>query len=58
MEALRLLEEHEKERAARRAEFNNELGRRLASLERGEYVDPVEARAQPRRKSKERRQGA
>ena len=54
-EALRLLEEHDSARAAQLAEFNGELGRRLASLDRGETVDPVESRARLRRKSDERR---
>jgi antitoxin ParD1/3/4 len=53
-EALRLLEEHDSARAAQLAEFNGELGRRLASLDRGETVDPVEARARLQRKSAER----
>ena len=51
-EALRLLEEHEQSRAAQLAEFNKELGRRLASREN---VDPVEVRSRLRRKSEERR---
>ena len=54
-EALRLLEEHDPARAVQLAEFNEELGRRLASLDRGETVDPAEARARLRRKSVERR---
>lgn len=54
-EALRLLEEHESARAAQLAEFNAELGRRLASLDHGETVDPAEARARLQRKSVERR---
>jgi antitoxin ParD1/3/4 len=54
-EALRLLEEHDFARAAQLAEFNGELGRRLASLDRGEAVDPAEARARLRRKAGERR---
>ena len=54
-EALRLLEEHDSARAAQLAEFNGELGKRLASLDRGESVDPAEARARLRRKSTERR---
>jgi len=54
-EALRLLEEHDSARATRLAEFNGELGRRLASLDRGETIDPVEARARLHRKSAERR---
>ena len=44
-EALRLLEEHDSARAAQLAEFNEELGRRLASLDRGETVDLAGARA-------------
>ncbi|MGC2656406.1 MAG: type II toxin-antitoxin system ParD family antitoxin [Bryobacteraceae bacterium] len=54
-EALRLLEEHDAGRAAQLAEFNGEVGRRLVSLDRGETVDPSEARARLRRKSAERR---
>jgi hypothetical protein len=37
------------------AEFNEELGRRLASLDRGESVAPSEVRSRLRRKSEERR---
>ncbi len=37
------------------AEFNEERGRRLASLERGENVEPSEGRSCLRRKSEERR---
>ena len=44
-EALRLLEEHDSARAAQLAEFNEELGRRLGALDRGEAVDPSAARA-------------
>ena len=54
-EALRLLEEHEQTRADQLAEFNKELGRRLASLDRGERVDPVEARKRLQRNSAARR---
>jgi len=54
-EALRLLEEHDQARAARLTEFNEELSRRLDSLDRGEHVDPVQARARPKRKSETRR---
>lgn len=54
-EALRLLEEHDSARAAQLAEFNGELGRRLASLDRGETVDPVVARTRLQRKSAGRR---
>ena len=52
-EALRLLEEHDEARAAQLAEFNGELGRRLAALDRGESVKPAEARARLRAKSKQ-----
>ncbi len=54
-EALRLLEEHDSARATQLAEFNGELGRRLASLDRGEVVDPAEALTRLKRKSGERR---
>jgi antitoxin ParD1/3/4 len=54
-EALRLLEEHDSVRAAQLADFNGELGRRLASLDRGETVDPVKARDRLQRKAAERR---
>ena len=54
-EALRLLEEHDSARAAQLAEFNAELGRRLASLDRGESVDPAESRARLQHKSTEHR---
>src|ERR1700690_39659 len=56
-EALRLLEEHDSARAAQLAEFNMELGRRLASLDRGETVEPTEARTRLQRKSEQRRRG-
>lgn len=54
-EALRLLEEHDSARAAQLAEFNEELGRRLSSLDHDEAVEPVEVRARLQRKSVERR---
>ena len=54
-EALRLLEEHDWARAAQLAEFNRELGRRLAALDRGETVDPAKTRARLQRKSEQRR---
>jgi antitoxin ParD1/3/4 len=53
-EALRLLEDHEQARAAQLAEFNQELGRRLASLDRGEKVNPANVRVRLKRKSEER----
>jgi antitoxin ParD1/3/4 len=55
-EALRLLEEHDLARAAQLGEFNKELGRRLAALDRGEQVSPSDALARLQRKSGERRQ--
>lgn len=54
-EALRLLEDHDSARAAQIAEFNQELGRRLGSLDRGETVDPAVTRARLARKSEQRR---
>jgi antitoxin ParD1/3/4 len=54
-EALRLLEEHDSTRAAQLAEFNEELGRRLAALDRGEVVDPIAVRTRLQRKSEQRR---
>src|ERR1035438_2262012 len=42
-EALRILEENDSARAAQLAQFNDEIGRRLAALDRGETVDPVAA---------------
>jgi len=42
-------------RAAQLGEFNKELGRRLAALDRGEHVDLVEARSRLQRKSGQRR---
>jgi antitoxin ParD1/3/4 len=54
-EALRLLEEHERARSAEGAEFNRELERRLASLDRGEHVEPSVVRASLQRKSDDRR---
>ena len=57
-EALRLLEEHERQRVVLRTQFNEELGRRITSLERGENVDPAQARESLHRKSQERRGSA
>jgi antitoxin ParD1/3/4 len=54
-EALRLLEEHDQARAAQLADFNQELSRRLESLDRGEYIDPARTRARLKRKSDARR---
>ncbi len=58
-EALRLLEDHEQARTAQLAQFNQELGQRLASLDSGARVNPATARSRLQRKSQERRkQGA
>ena len=54
-EALRLLEERDQVRSAQLAEFNQEIGRRLASPDRGEQIDPAQSRAKLERKSQERR---
>ena len=54
-EALRLLEEHDLNRAARLAEFNQELGRRIGSLDSGKHVKPADARDRLKRKSDQRR---
>jgi antitoxin ParD1/3/4 len=54
-EALRLLEEHDRARGAQLAAFNQELGARLASLDRGERVKPETARARLEQKSRQRR---
>ena len=54
-EALRLLEEHDQARSAQLSEFNQELGRRLKSLDNGNRIKPEEARARLRRKSEARR---
>ena len=54
-EALRLLEEQDRSRSLKIAAFNQELGTRLASLDRGEQVDPDEVRQRLERRSRERR---
>lgn len=54
-EALRLLEEHDQARGAQIAAFNQELGHRLASLDRGEQIDPNVTRARIESKSRARR---
>jgi antitoxin ParD1/3/4 len=50
-EALRLLEEHDQERSVQLAGLNQELGRRLDTLDHGRHVSPTDARARIRRKS-------
>jgi len=54
-EALRLLEEHERIRAAQLAEFQAELDRRTAALDRGEHMDPAAVRSELRARSQARR---
>jgi antitoxin ParD1/3/4 len=54
-EALRLLEEHDQARGAQIAAFNQELGQRLAALDRGEHIDATAARERLQRKSRERK---
>ena len=54
-EALRLLEDHDKARAAQLEEFCSEVDRRLASLDRGEGVDGTTVFTQIREKSGQHR---
>ena len=54
-EALRLLEERDHARAAQLAGFNQELGRCLDTLDRGQHVSPTDARTRLKRKSEQRR---
>ena len=54
-EALRLLEENDRIRSERLRAFNEELGKRLASLDRGSGLDPEKTRASLQQKSKQRR---
>ena len=54
-EALRLLEEHDQARSAQIAAFNQELGQRLAALDRGKHVDPVSVHKRLQHKSTERK---
>jgi antitoxin ParD1/3/4 len=57
-EALRLLEEHDQARSVQLAGFNQELGRRLDTLDHGRHVSPTDARARLRRKSERRRKAS
>ncbi len=54
-EALRLLEEHDQARVRQLAEFNQELGRRMEALDRGQHISPSNARARLKHKSEQRR---
>lgn len=55
LEALRLFNEHDPARWAQLAAFNQKLGRRLASLDRGECVSEQEVRERLRAKSDQRK---
>lgn len=54
-EALRLLEERDQARGARLSEFNQELSRRLETLDKGQHIAPEQAKARLRQKSEGRR---
>lgn len=54
-EALRLLEDRDQAKAERHAEFNQEPGCRLESLDQGHYAEPEAVRARLKRKSASRR---
>ena len=54
-EALRLLEQHEISRETQLKAFNEELDRRIAALDRGEFVDAETIKAELAAKSRERR---
>ena len=55
-EALRLLDDHDRARAAQLEDFRGEINRRLASLDRGEGIPAKKVFARIRRKSLKRRQ--
>ncbi len=54
-EALRLLEQHELSREAQQKAFNEELERRIASLDRGEGIPAEQVIEELKAKSRERR---
>jgi antitoxin ParD1/3/4 len=54
-EALRLLEEQDQARSGQINAFNREVASRLASLDRGEYVEPGTARKRIDQKSRQGR---
>lgn len=54
-EALRLLDEQDRARSSRVEAFQRELDARLASLDRGEMIDPIAARRRLREKASGRR---
>jgi hypothetical protein len=49
------LEERDQARNAQLAAFNQEIGERLQALDRGERVEPKDARVRLERKSRERK---
>ena len=51
-EALRLLEQKDRDRDVQLAAFNRELAQRLAALDRGEHVGPDEIRMRIEQKSR------
>ena len=53
-EALRLLEEQDQTRNLQLSAFNHELMERLASLDRGEHLDPKTVRERLQQKSRGR----
>ena len=53
--SVRRLDKLDTARAAQLAEFNGELGRRLAALDQGEVVGPAQVRVMLQRKSEQRR---
>ncbi len=55
-EALHLLEEQDQARATQMFSLNQELGRRLESLDQGRHVSASEARVRLRHKSEQHRQ--
>jgi antitoxin ParD1/3/4 len=55
MEALRMLQEHDHARSFQLTGFNQELGHRLETLDRGQHVASADARARLKRKSERRR---
>jgi antitoxin ParD1/3/4 len=57
-EALRLLEERDQSRSAQLAAFNQELGHRLETLDRGQQIAPAAARDRLTRKSEQLRKTA
>jgi antitoxin ParD1/3/4 len=54
-EGLRLLEERDQARSAQLAAFNQELGKRLESLDRAEHINPTVAREKLEQKSRARK---